>query len=108
MTNRKTFGLGTAALFILALGFLFNYKFADGFMISHYLFQQLNLNIYSNGESGFHYPFIVSILFWLPAVLLSRKHRRNYGATISYKLGGVLLIVTSAVSVVFLVDYFII
>lgn len=63
MANQKTIGLGTASLLILALGFLFNFKFADGFMVSHYLFQQLNLSVYSNGETGFHYPFAAAIIF---------------------------------------------
>lgn len=102
MANQKTIGLGTASLLILALGFLFNFKFADGFMVSHYLFQQLNLSVYSNGETGFHYPFAAAIIFWLSAVLLARKFSQDYGAAISYKIGRFLLILSSVLSIVLL------
>lgn len=76
-------------------------------MISHYLFKLLNLDIYSNGKDGFHIPFMVAIVFWLPAVLISKKYPNDFGTSLSYKVGGFMLVITCTVFTVFLFGVFI-
>ena len=71
-------------------------------MISHYIFKLLNWNIYTSNSQGFHIPFMAAIVFWLPAVVISKKYPNHFGTSLSYKVGGVMLIVSMIVLIVFL------
>ncbi|MFC0329601.1 hypothetical protein ACFOLF_26385 [Paenibacillus sepulcri] len=102
MTIKRSFGSGSIALFVLISGFLFNFKFQNDFMISHYLFHLFNWDIYTNGDEGFHIPFIAAIIFWLPTVLISKKYPNDFGTSLSYKVGGFMLVASSIVFTVFL------
>lgn len=74
ITQRKPLGLGTLSLLVLLMGLAFNFQWGKtNFMISHYLFNLINIPIYSNGTQGLHIPFVVAALFWIPAFLLAKK-----------------------------------
>lgn len=102
MTIKKTFGAGSFAIAVLTLGFLFNFKFQNDFILSHYLFKLFNWDIYTNKTEGFHIPFMAAIVFWLPAVIISKKYSNNFGSSLCYKLGGVMLILSIIVFLVYL------
>ncbi|WP_413375745.1 hypothetical protein [Paenibacillus taichungensis] len=91
--QRKPLGIGTLSLLVLAMGLAFNFPWGtEKVKISHYLFNLLNLPIYSNGHQGFNIPFIVAIIFWLSSVLIARKYQTHYGTKVAYKVGGFMLI----------------
>lgn len=91
--KRKPLGIGTLSLLVLAMGLAFNFPLGtEKLQLSHYLFNLLNLPIYSNGHQGFHIPFIVAIIFWLSSVLIARKYHSHYGTKLAYKVGGFMLI----------------
>ncbi|MDN4600229.1 hypothetical protein P5G61_03240 [Paenibacillus sp. F6_3S_P_1C] len=91
--QRKPLGIGTFSLLVLVLGFAFNFPWGpEKFKISHYLFNLLNLPIYSNGHQGFNIPFMVAIIFWLSSFLIARKYHSHYGTKVAYKVGGFMLI----------------
>lgn len=71
-------------------------------MLSHYLFKLFNWDIYTNETDGYHIPFMAAIVFWLPAVIISKKHSNNFGAYFCYRVGGVMLILSIIVFVVYL------
>ncbi|WP_405155496.1 hypothetical protein [Paenibacillus sp. FSL K6-0108] len=91
--QKRPLGIGTLSLLVLAIGLVFNFPWGtEKVQISHYLFNLLNLPIYSNGHQGFHIPFIVAIFFWLSSVLIARKYQTHYGTKVAYKVGGFMLI----------------
>lgn len=102
MTIKKSFGYGSLSIVVLFLGFLFNFKFQNDFMLSHYLFKLFNWDIYTNGSHGYHVPFMSAIVFWLPAVIISKKYPNDYGSSLCYKVGGLMLILSIIVFLVYL------
>lgn len=61
--SKKPIGYGSISLLLLLFGFLFNIPLQNDFKISYLLFNILNLDIYSNGDVGIHYPVVASIIF---------------------------------------------
>ncbi|NIK21593.1 hypothetical protein FHS17_000760 [Paenibacillus lupini] len=102
MTIKRSFGSGSFAIVILFMGFLFNFKFQNDFMLSHYLFKLFNWDIYTNKSQGYHIPFMAASVFWLPAVIISKKHPDDFGTALCYKVGGVMLILSIIVFTVYL------
>ncbi|KAA1177510.1 hypothetical protein NYE25_28055 [Paenibacillus sp. FSL E2-8871] len=102
VTIKRSFGTGSFAIVVLILGFLFNFKFQNDFMLSHYLFKLFNWNIYTNETEGYHIPFMAAIVFWLPAVIISKKYPNNFGTTFCYRVGGVMLVLSITVFAVYL------
>ncbi|NBD24138.1 hypothetical protein [Paenibacillus glycinis] len=103
MTVGKSLGSGSFALVVLVLGFFFNFKFQNDFMVSHYLFTLFGWDIYTNEGQGFHIPFMAAIAFWLSAVIISKKYPHDFGTTFSYRVGGVMLTISMIVFAVYLV-----
>ncbi|MCU6710566.1 hypothetical protein M6D81_17880 [Paenibacillus sp. J5C_2022] len=105
MVKKRPIGYGTLAILLLMMGFLFNWNFSKGFVFSHYLFQLFDLKIYSiENRFGFHLPFMAAIIFWIPAVLVSKKYPNHYGADLSHRLGSFMLAISVIVFVFYLID----
>lgn len=104
MTIKKSFGTGSFAIVVLTVGFLFNFKFQNDFMLSHYLFKLFNWDIYTNETEGYHIPFMAAFVFWLPAVIISKKYPNNFGTTFAYRVGGVMLILSIIIFAVYLIE----
>lgn len=102
MTIKRPFGTGSFAIVVLTLGFLFNFKFQNDFMLSLYLFKLFNWDIYTNETERYHIPFMAAIVFWLPAVIISRKYPNNFGTSLCYRVGGVMFILSIIVFAVYL------
>ncbi|MEK4370450.1 hypothetical protein MHI48_05685 [Paenibacillus sp. FSL H7-0942] len=105
-TQRKPFGLGTLSLLVLLMGLAFNFQWGKtNFMISHYLFNLINIPIYSNGTQGLHIPFVVAALFWIPAFLIAKKNRSHYGTSVSYNVAGFMLLLCIIGPVIPVIDW---
>lgn len=99
---QKRVGYGSFSLVLLLAGFLMNWNFESGLIISHSLFKIIGLDLYSNGTDGFNYPILASIPFWLAAVLVSRRFANDFGATISNRIGEFLLAISVIATIFFL------
>lgn len=103
MAIKKRFGYGSFSLVLLLSGFLINWNFGNGLIVSHSLFKIIGLDIYSNGTDGFHYTFLASIPFWLAAVLVSKRYVNDFGAVMSNKIGEFMLAISVVVTIIFLI-----
>ncbi|WP_054023004.1 hypothetical protein [Bacillus sp. FJAT-28004] len=103
MAIKKPFGYGSLSIIFLLSGFLINYKFGNGFIVTHYLFNIIGLDKYSNGTDGFNYPFLASIPFWLATVLVSKRHINDFGAVVSKMIGEFLLAISMIVTIHFII-----
>ncbi|MEK4361968.1 hypothetical protein MKX68_05560 [Paenibacillus sp. FSL M8-0212] len=105
-TQRKPLGLGTLSLLVLLMGLAFNFPWGKAnFMISHYLFNLINMPIYSNGTQGLHIPFVVAALFWIPTFLIAKKYRAHFGTSVSYNVAGFMLLLCIIGPVIPVIDW---
>ncbi|MHA7580268.1 hypothetical protein ACX12E_07705 [Paenibacillus vandeheii] len=106
--QRKPLGIGTVSLLLLVLGFAFNYGWGEqNFSFGYYLFEQLNLPIYSNGDQGLHFPFVAAAIFWIPAVIMAGKYRSHYGTSVTFNVAAFMLLLCIVGPVVDVVDRFV-
>lgn len=103
MAVRKPFGYGSLSMLFLLSGFLINYNFGNGFILTHYLFNLMGLAIHSNGTDGFNYPFLASMPFWLATILVSKRNIHDFGAVVSKRIGELLLAISVVVTIIFLI-----
>ena len=104
-TQRKPLGLGTLSLLVLLIGIAFNFQWGTtNFMISHYLFNLINIPIYSNGTQGLHIPFVIAALFWIPAFLIAKNSSRS-GTSVSYNVAGFMLLLCIIGPVIPVIDW---
>lgn len=103
MVKKKPLGYGSLSLVLLLSGFLINMKFGNDFNVSQSIFNTIGLDKYSNGTDGFYYPFLLSMPFWIAAVLVSRKHVKDFGAVVSNKIGEFLVAISVIATIIFLI-----
>ncbi|MBH5317811.1 hypothetical protein I6N90_08340 [Paenibacillus sp. GSMTC-2017] len=106
MTEKKQIGYGSLSLVLLVLGFMFNYKFSNDFIVSYSIFHALQLDIYSKGDEGIHYPVLASILFWIPALVVAKKYPNDFGAKLSQLFATMLTFLYTIAVVLALAYYF--
>ncbi|WP_339240023.1 hypothetical protein MKX40_05455 [Paenibacillus sp. FSL R5-0517] len=107
-TQRKPLGFGTLSLLVLTMGLAFNFPWGKAdFMISHYLFNLINIPIYSNGTQGLHIPFVVAALFWIPAFLIAKKYRAHYGTSVARNVAAFMLVFCIISPIITVVDWFV-
>ncbi|MCZ1263273.1 hypothetical protein SAMN04487896_4718 [Paenibacillus sp. ov031] len=106
--QRKPLGIGTLSLLVLAMGLAFNFPWGtEKVQISHYLFNLLNVPIYSNGDQGLHLPFVAAAIFWIPAVIIASKYRSHYGTKVAFNVAAFMLLLCIVGPVVNIVDRFV-
>lgn len=103
MVIKMPLGYGSISLVLLLSGFLINMNLGNDFIVSHFLFKIIGLDLYSNGTDGFHYPFILSIPFWLAAVLVSRRHVKDFGSVVSKQFGELFVAISVIATIIFLI-----
>ncbi|MEK3706573.1 hypothetical protein MKY87_21255 [Paenibacillus sp. FSL R7-0198] len=107
-TQRKPLGLGTLSLLVLLMGLAFNFPWGKAnFMISHYLFNLINMPIYSNGTQGLHIPFVVAALFWIPTFLIAKKYRAHFGTSVARNVAAFMLVFCIIGPIITVVDWFV-
>lgn len=77
--NRKI-GLGSLSLALWIVGILFSVYFGD------WLLEAIGLNTWSNIDTGIHYPFLYSYLFFIPAFILGYQNQEDFGAILGRRL----------------------
>ncbi len=104
--RRRPFGIGTFSLLIVALGFAFNYAWGpDDFRFGYYLFHQMNWPIYSKGDEGLIIPTVITAIFWIPAIIIARKHNVHYGTKTASIVAGAMLIICFIGPLVTMLDW---
>lgn len=78
MKVNKKIGLGSLALLLWIIGILFSVSFGDR------LLEAIGLRAWSSIDTGIHYTFIYSFIFFIPALILAYQYKEDIGA----KLGG--------------------
>ncbi|MBO8168181.1 MAG: hypothetical protein H0Z35_03225 [Thermoanaerobacteraceae bacterium] len=84
MTNKVGYGSFSLLIFILAM--VFSFSFGTNFCLGDSILNLLGLKAWSNGDSGFHYTILYSIVFLMLGWLLGIKFPNNLGSTLGRKL----------------------
>ena len=77
---KKTLGIGSLALFLVILAFLWSFTI-NGYCLGDRILNLLSLPAWSNGTSGTHYTVFYSFIFLIPATVLGRFYTQHLFAT---------------------------
>lgn len=80
----KKIGLGSLSLVLWIIGILFSVSIGSQPAIGDWLVEVIGLRAWSNIDTGIHYTFLYSLIFFIPALILAYQRKEDIGA----KLGG--------------------
>ena len=75
---KKKIGIGTASLLLDFIGLAWCVSY-NGFCIGDAVLNSIGLKAWSNGNSGNHLTIIYSLIFFVPALVLSLKFKEHFG-----------------------------
>jgi putative effector of murein hydrolase LrgA (UPF0299 family) len=87
MVKRKV-GIGTISLPLALLGLVWSLEI-QGFCLGDIVLNFIGLRAWTNVDTGLHLTVFYSLLFFVPALILSYKHKENIGS----KIGRILSII---------------
>ena len=80
----KKIGCGTIAFLLVTLAILWSFSFGlNGFCLGDTILSFLGMPAWSNGNSGTHYTIFYSLIFLVPAVLISFKYENDLFARLA-------------------------
>ncbi|WP_317327398.1 hypothetical protein [Turicibacter sanguinis] len=71
--SNKKMVVGLITIFLWITGILFAWTFKNGVCYGDIILQFLKLKSWSNGTSGIHYTVFYSLLFFIPAFMLTNR-----------------------------------
>lgn len=92
MVSNKKIGLGSLSLILFVIGLIFSVTLGNQGAYGDKVLESVGLQSWSNGNTGIHYTIFYSLLFFVPALVLSRKHQDNIRAKIGGRLSLVIII----------------
>lgn len=96
-SNNKI-GMGILSFVLFIIGTVFPITFRNNLAIGDTLLQSLGLKAWSNGNAGYHYTVVYSLIFFAISIILGYKYRNNLLA----KIAGILSIITILIFVILL------
>ena len=75
---RKKIGIGTASLLLDLFGLAWCVSY-NAFCLGDTILNHIGLKAWSNGKSGSHLAIIYSLIFFVPALVLSIKYEEHFG-----------------------------
>ena len=80
----KKIGCGTIAFLLVTFAILWSFSFGlNGFCLGDTILSFLGMPAWSNGNSGTHYTIFYSLIFLVPAVLISFKYENDLFARLA-------------------------
>ncbi|MEC0183022.1 hypothetical protein P4H61_16170 [Paenibacillus peoriae] len=80
--NEKKIGWGSLSLLLALLGMAVSFEFGN-YIFGDQLLSFLGLPAWSNVDNtGFHYTFLLSIIFFAPGLIIGYKNPNEFGALI--------------------------
>ncbi|ASR46482.1 hypothetical protein B4V02_07220 [Paenibacillus kribbensis] len=89
--NEKKIGWGSLSLLLSILGMAVSFKFGN-YIFGDQLLSFLGLPAWSNADNtGFHYTFLLSIIFFAPSLIIGYKNPDEFGALIGKWISSIYL-----------------
>lgn len=90
---KKKYGLGTGSLILCVLAFVwsFNVPSLSGMSVGDCVLSFLGIPVWSgyiDGNMRVHYTLLFSLLFLIPALVLSITHKNDWGAKVGMWVSG--------------------
>jgi hypothetical protein len=80
--NKKKIGWGSLSLLLALLGMAVSFEFGN-YIFGDQLLSFLGLPAWSNVDNtGFHYTFLLSIIFFAPSLIIGYKNPNEFGALV--------------------------
>ncbi|TKH44713.1 hypothetical protein C1I60_09640 [Paenibacillus terrae] len=101
--NEKKVGWGSLSLLLSLLGMLVSFEFGN-YILGDQLLSLLGLPAWSNrvNNTGFHYTFFLSIIFFIPSLIIGYKNPKAFGAEMG-KLVSSIYLTLITVTLLFLI-----
>ncbi|ALP36199.1 hypothetical protein ASL14_08485 [Paenibacillus sp. IHB B 3084] len=101
--NEKKVGWGSLSLLLSLLGMLVSFEFGN-YIFGDQLLSLLGLPAWSNSvnNTGFHYTFFLSIIFFIPSLIIGYKNPKAFGAEMG-KLVSSIYLTLITVTLLFLI-----
>lgn len=103
--NKKKIGKGSFSLLLAFLGMAVSFKFGN-YILGDHLFSTLGLSAWSNGvdNTGFHYTMFLSIVFFIPSLIIGYKNPEEFGAKIGKWISSIYLILIIVAFIFFIIS----
>jgi len=75
----KKIGIGTVSLLLDFFGLAWCVRYKNAFCLGDTVLNHIGLKAWSNGNSGSHLAIIYSLIFFIPALVLSIKYKEHFG-----------------------------
>ncbi|MBE0342962.1 hypothetical protein E4V51_20495 [Paenibacillus sp. 28ISP30-2] len=101
--NEKKVGWGSLSLLLSLLGMLVSFEFGN-YILGDQLFSLLGLPAWSNrvDNTGFHYTLFLSIIFFIPSLIIGFKNPNAFGAMIGRRIS-IIYLTLITVTLLFLI-----
>ncbi|KJD46396.1 hypothetical protein [Paenibacillus terrae] len=101
--NEKKVGWGSLSLLLSLLGMLVSFEFGN-YILGDQLLSLLGLPAWSNSvnNTGFHYTLFLSIIFFIPSLIIGYKNPKAFGAEMG-KLVSSIYLTLITVTLLFLI-----
>ena len=103
--NKKKIGWGSLSLLLAFLGMAVSFKFGN-YILGDHLFSLLDLSAWSNSvdNTGFHYTMFLSIIFFIPSLIIAYKKPEDFGAKIGKWISSIYLILIIIAFIFFIIS----
>ncbi|MBP1309076.1 hypothetical protein JOD82_002096 [Paenibacillus sp. 1182] len=103
--KQKKIGWGSLSLLLAFLGMAVSFKFGN-YILGDHLFSLLDLSARSNSvdNTGFHYTMFLSIIFFIPSLIIAYKKPEDFGAKIGKWISSIYLILIIIAFIFFIIS----
>ncbi|EGW38527.1 hypothetical protein [Desulfosporosinus sp. OT] len=91
--TKPKIGIGTISLILIIIGGLFSFSF-DFVALGDLILNSLGLKAWSNLNSGIHYTIFYSLIFYIPALIISFKFKDDFGSRLGRKIAIIMMLFT--------------
>jgi hypothetical protein len=84
-------GWGSLSLLLALIGMSISFEFGN-YILGDQLLSFLGLPAWSNVDNtGYHYTFLLSIIFFIPSLIIGYKNPKEFGSNIGKRVSGIYL-----------------
>jgi len=94
---KRNIGIGTISLPLALIGLVWSFEI-HGFCLGDIVLNSVGLRAWTNVDTGLHLTVFYSLIFFIPALLVSYRYKENFGSKtgriVSIIFIGLLLIIS--------------
>jgi uncharacterized membrane protein YhaH (DUF805 family) len=97
--DEKRLGVGSLSLVIFMLGILFVGQIGGNVPLGDKFLSFFGIKAWSNGIMGIHYTIFYSLILFIPSMLISIKHSKDWGGKLGRNLSGSIIVLLAFIMI---------